>query len=158
MLRSSASACIPGFIVHALPWLYSFADYERVEDLDPWTSEILVVSSRNGQIVSPRNRCDIAVLNGHGPTSLLQLMLLFGPYMRNRHIEAKNSTAHCVDELSEPRLQGHALFPSLATNPVGESSDDDGACVAIAFFLLEPCDYASVTVFLGRLTQNVGVQ
>jgi len=131
---------------------------EGVEDLDPWTSKILVVSSRNGQIVSPCNRCDIAVLNGHEPTSLLQLVLLFGPYMRNWHIEAKNSTVHCVYESTEPRLQGHALFPSLATNPVGQLSDGDGACVAIVFFLLEPCDYASVTLFLGRLTQNVGVQ
>lgn len=56
---------------------------ERVEDLDPGTPEILVVTGRSGQIVSPRDRRDIAVFNGHGPPGLLQLMLLFGPHMRN---------------------------------------------------------------------------
>jgi hypothetical protein len=55
---------------------------ERVEDLDPGTAEILVVTSRNGEIVSPRDRCNIAVLTGHEPPSLLQLMLLFGPHVR----------------------------------------------------------------------------
>lgn len=106
---------------------------EWIEDLDPRTPEILVITSRNGHVVLPCDSRDVAVLDGHGPPGLLQLKLLFGPHVRDGHVEAKNSAVHCVDELSQPCLQGRALLPALAPNPKGQLSNDDRARVTVVF-------------------------
>lgn len=81
-------------------------------------------------------------------------MLLFGPDVGDGDVEA----VHGVDEFGQPRLQRLPSPALRAAHPIGELRDDDGAGVAAVLFPLQPGEDAWVSVSLGGLAKNVGVE
>src|SRR5215471_16664667 len=57
---------------------------ERVEDLEPGSIEVSVVPRRDRQSVAARRCGDVAVLDGHTLTRLLEQFFLLRPHLRHR--------------------------------------------------------------------------
>ena len=69
---------------------------------------------------------------------LFQLMLLVGPDMGDRDVEAENAAAECIHESSQPILQVTSPAPLFRAHPVCKLRDDNRAGEAPFAFLLMP--------------------
>jgi len=52
---------------------------ERVEDFEPWPSEVSVIPSGDRESVTARRRCDVAVLDRHALADLVEKTFLLCP-------------------------------------------------------------------------------
>jgi hypothetical protein len=107
----------------------------------------------------PSSGCgDIAILDGHRPTRLLQQPLLVGPSVRGRNIEAKNTTLQSSDAPNQPLLQSGSRSALLRSDPISKLSDHDGAREAVSLFPLQPIDDSAISMCLHGLRQHIGIK
>src|ERR1051325_4163784 len=131
---------------------------EWIEDLESRPLEVSIVSGGDGQLVSTSRRCDVAVLDWHTLTSVIQQAFLLGPHMRDQYVEPVDATVKRIDKTREPCLKLLPLPAFLRPDPVGQLCDDDGARVAAILLGLEPSDDLGNAVLLRRLADDVGIE
>ena len=94
-----------------LPVLWEFL--ERVEDLEPGSLEVSVVSRSNRQPVSSRRCRDVAVLDGHPLARLFGQSLLLRPDVRHRYVEPVDTVVKPVHQPCEPPCNVCRCRPSF---------------------------------------------
>src|SRR5437016_341571 len=129
--------CIPwpcGVLCQLLEW---------IEDLEPRPFEVPVVPRGDREAVPACGRRDVAVLDRHALTRLVEQSFLLRPYVGDRHIEPVDASVQRVDEAREPGLQRLSLPAFFHPNPVRrlqdrqptlptcEATEDDGVLFGI---------------------------
>ena len=132
--------------------------FERIEDLDARPAKVFVVAGGDGEVVTAGRSRNVAIFNRHPPACPLQLPLLFRPNVRDRSVEAENSSVQSGRKTSQPSLQRLPLPSLFAVHPVGKLRQDHRAGVAVVLLSLEPSCHARVAAALRGLTQDIGVQ
>ena len=136
----------------------SFVDLgKRIENPDSGSLKILHVSGGNREVMPPRNRGDVAILNRHRFARRLELVLQFRPYVSGRDVEPKNSTVHGLNQIRQPLLQRKALLSALSTHPECQLCNHNRTRVALVLMFFQPRDDACIAGLLSRLTQHIGI-
>jgi len=132
--------------------------FKRIEDLQAGSAKVFVVAGDDGEVVPSGRSRNVAVFDRHAPARPLQLPLLVSPNVRDRSVEAENSSMQRSYKTSQPGLQRLPLLSLFTADPVGKLREDHRASVAAVLFSLEPSCHAWVAVALRGLTQDIGVQ
>jgi hypothetical protein len=82
---------------------------EGIEDLQAGPTKVFIIASSNRQAMATSSGGDVSVLYGHALPVLLEQVLLIGPDVGNRYVEAEDATAEGIDQPPQPVLK----FPAL---------------------------------------------
>ena len=132
--------------------------FEWIEDLEPRPLEVSIVPRDDHKSVAARGCRDVAVLNRHALSRLVEQTFLLRPDVGNRHVEPVDTSMQRVNQTPEPRLQCLTLSAFFCSNPVRQLRDNDGTRVAPILLRFEPGNDLRVAVPLRWLADDVRIE